>query len=130
MIFKTILIPATLLFIAAYVLFSFFCDFYYIGSITYVGNESRTEAGLAVGLASKSAGLYVCRPADTLAGQTAKLASVRFSCPNILSIGQAGLLAGRTGGSADRQTVQNIDKIIRIDFFQLNDLRILIYMKY
>ena len=41
---------------------------------------NRTEAGFAAGVASRSAGRYVCRPADSLATSTAKPASVRFMC--------------------------------------------------
>ena len=43
---------------------------------------NRTEAGLVAGVISKSAGRYVCRPADLLAILTAKPASVRFMCRN------------------------------------------------
>ena len=42
------LIPLTLSSIAAYVPFSFLCNFHYIGGITYVEDENRTEAGFAV----------------------------------------------------------------------------------
>ena len=103
MFFCTILIPLILLAIAAYESSSFFCNLY---SITCIGGENRTGAGLA--LASKSDSRYVCRPADLLVEQTAKPASVRFPCSNVYWIDQAGLLAGRTRGSAGEQIVQNI----------------------
>lgn len=39
---------------------------------------NQTEVGLAVGVASKSASRYVCRPANLLARSTAKPASIRI----------------------------------------------------
>ena len=64
-----------------------------LSNITYLANYvatvclfillvNRAEADLAVGVASKSVGRYVCRPADLLATPTAKPASVRFMCQN------------------------------------------------